>query len=240
MFVGILQQCKQLVNLEIHLPSNGFIGLRTRPLILLPTLRSLEVICSNAADNILRCFTTPLLQQLSLRYDSQDLDSLVTDLTAFQQRSSTPLSSLKLHILCCADYEVEIITEKVIEILSLFPAIHSLEIHPSFTPDLLIQAMTCTEGQLALPNLKELVLDGYPNYYLTGKDYCLSGSGFKAMVLSRWWPDGDGSASFRNVLSRLQKVTLRGFRVSDLAGDITHVSALSGLVLDYTPVKEWW
>ncbi|KAE9405928.1 hypothetical protein BT96DRAFT_934446 [Gymnopus androsaceus JB14] len=101
-FADILSRCKQLVNLEIYLPSNGFIGFSTSLLILLPTLRSLKVTCYSAVDNILRCITAPLLGQLHLCYCGTDLDSVVTDMTVFQQRSSTPLSSLKLHISCRA------------------------------------------------------------------------------------------------------------------------------------------
>ncbi|KAE9383443.1 hypothetical protein BT96DRAFT_1009167 [Gymnopus androsaceus JB14] len=124
MFVDILSRCKQLVALQIYPPSDGFVGLSMRIPILLPTLTSLEVYnVYNAADNILRCITTPLLEQLHLCYRGTDLDSLVTDLTAFQQRSSTALSFLNLYISCSADHEVEIITEKVIGILSLFPKI---------------------------------------------------------------------------------------------------------------------
>ncbi|KAE9383445.1 hypothetical protein BT96DRAFT_49572 [Gymnopus androsaceus JB14] len=159
MLVGILPRCKQLVALEICLPFEDSIGFSTTLSIFLPTLRSLEVSCFNAAHNILRCITTSLLEQLSLRYHSQDLDSLFTDLTEFQQRSSTPLSCLNLYISYGANHDMEINTEKVIGMLSLFPAIHSLEIHPRapLHPDLLIQVVTYTEGHHVLPNLKELV-----------------------------------------------------------------------------------
>ncbi|KAE9404463.1 hypothetical protein BT96DRAFT_916811 [Gymnopus androsaceus JB14] len=131
------------------------------------------------------------------------------------------------------------LTEKVIAVLSLFPTIRSLEICPPFDVNALMQAITCTEGHHVLPNLQDLVLDGFLNYYdrTNEEEFRLSGSGFKSMVLSRWWPDVGGLASFRNGLSRLQKVTLRGFHVSDPAGDIPHVSALSGLILNHTPVR---
>ncbi|KAE9405908.1 hypothetical protein BT96DRAFT_987889 [Gymnopus androsaceus JB14] len=179
MFVDILPRCKQLVKLEIDLP----LPFSTRPSVLLPTLRSLEVTCCyDTADNVLRCITTPVLEQLSLDYLSFNLGSLFTDVTAFQQRSSTALSSLNLHILC--SHEVEIITEKLIGILYLFPTIRLLKIHPNgFNLHLLIQAMICdcSKDQHVLPNLKNLLLSGYGGT----KDY-LSASGFRSMVLSQW------------------------------------------------------
>ncbi|KAE9405916.1 hypothetical protein BT96DRAFT_987896 [Gymnopus androsaceus JB14] len=237
MFVDILPRCKQLVSLEISLPSGGFIGFSTGLSILLPTLRSLEVTCYSVADNILRCITTPLLERLSIRYYNRDLDGLVLDIVMFQQRSSTTLSSLVFYPSILGNRGHDL-TEKVVAVLSLFPTIRSLEIHPPFDVNSLMQAMTCTEGYHILSNLQELAMDGYPNYYhAKNKDCRLSGSRFKSMVLSRWWLDGGGSTPFRNGLFCLQKVTLRGFQVNDSAADITHVSALSGLVLDYTPVE---
>ncbi|KAE9404444.1 hypothetical protein BT96DRAFT_418000 [Gymnopus androsaceus JB14] len=117
MFVDILPRCKQLVSLEISLPPEGFIGFSTRLSILLPTLRSLEVTCYNAADNILRCITTPLLERLSIRYYyNRDLDGLVVDMTAFQQRSSTALLSLVFYPSITANRGHKV-TEKVIAIL---------------------------------------------------------------------------------------------------------------------------
>ncbi|KAE9404434.1 hypothetical protein BT96DRAFT_989262 [Gymnopus androsaceus JB14] len=234
MFVGILLQCKQLVNLEIDLPSK----FSTQLFVLLPRLRSLKIYCSrDSAGSILRCVTTPVLEQLSLCYQTnQNWNSLLADVTAFQQRSSTALSSLDLHISSWCSHEVEIITEKVVGIFSLFPAIQSLEIDSSGM-DLLLRAMTCNsiQGQHILPNLKDLVLFGN---YSRDQGYP-SVSGLKSMILSRWWPEGsdDGLASTRRGLSRLQKVTLRGFQIWDSAEGIAYISTLPGLVLDYWPVR---
>ncbi|KAE9405914.1 hypothetical protein BT96DRAFT_987894 [Gymnopus androsaceus JB14] len=121
--------------------------------------------------------------------------------------------------------------------LSLFPTIRSLEIHPPFDVNAIMQAMTCIRRPPCPSESPRACLGWVSDYYHTTKDYRLSCSGFKSMVLSRWWPDSGGSASFRNGLSRLQKVTLRGFRV-DSVEDITPLSALSGLVFDYTAIKE--
>ncbi|KAE9404459.1 hypothetical protein BT96DRAFT_916810 [Gymnopus androsaceus JB14] len=235
MFVDILlPRCKQLVSLEIYLPSETFIGLTPKLLILLPALRSLEVYnVYDAAENILRCITAPLLERLSIschdEIDEIDLDSFLMDMAKFQRRSSTALSSLVFYL--ASKNRKRNFAEKLIAVLSLFPAIRSLEIHPPWDVNALVQAMTCNHRNHVLPNLRDLVLFGYLNNHdnRNEEDCCLSVSGLKSMVLSRWWPDDSGS-----------KVTLRGFHVSELTGDIAHLSALSGLVLDYyAPHKEY-
>ncbi|KAE9405935.1 hypothetical protein BT96DRAFT_972170 [Gymnopus androsaceus JB14] len=162
--------------------------------------------------------------------------SLIMDAARFQQRSSTALMSLVFFLDSSVTDERLDLTEKVVAVLSLFPTIRSLKIHPPFDVNTFVQAMTCTEGHCVLPNLQDLVLERYLNYYdRANKEDCLSGFGFKSMVLSRWWPDDDDSVSFRNGLSRLQNVTLWGFRV-DSVEDIKRISTLSGLVLDYRPL----
>ncbi|KAE9405934.1 hypothetical protein BT96DRAFT_292940 [Gymnopus androsaceus JB14] len=184
MLLDMLPQFKQLVALEIVTPVDRFSGFSPDLSILLPTLKSLDVFFFNTVDNILRCITTPLLDRLSITYHRQDLDSLVMDMARFQQRSSTALSSLVFCLRSSAADERLDHTEKVIAVLSLFPAIRSLEIHTRalLNPDPLIQAMTCTEGHYVLPNLQDLVLERYMNYSDQPKRRRLSSQWFWVQV----------------------------------------------------------
>ncbi|KAE9404445.1 hypothetical protein BT96DRAFT_1016272 [Gymnopus androsaceus JB14] len=148
--VDLLSRCKNLVSLEIT-PQSHSLGFSTNLSACLPVLTSLDVACFSAT-NILRCLTTPLLERLSLSYDGRDMDRLVMEMAQFQQRSATALLSLVFYP-PAVYIEPKIITEKVIEILSIFPTISSLEIHPTFNVDPLIELLTWTESHHILPNL---------------------------------------------------------------------------------------
>lgn len=223
----VLSRCSNLVSLEINGRSAPF---GDHSVVSLPALKSFRVahtLCFATGD-FLRCLSAPLLETLIIGYDNGDyLSTLVDDLTTFQQRSATKLSSLTLlHWV----WDSKNVIEKLITMLSLFPTIHRLEFSAFSDVNPLVRAMVYNEGHHILPNLKHLALlsRSYQNY--------VDASELKAMVLSRWWPDrlenGGGLISDRKGSCRLQKVTIRGFYVRSKE-NIKELSALPGFNLDY-------
>ncbi|KAE9397270.1 hypothetical protein BT96DRAFT_995990 [Gymnopus androsaceus JB14] len=102
-------------------------------------LRFLDVSCvemSNGDVNVLRCFTTPLVEDLTIRWDGQDICDLSADVVGFQERSATVVSSLTLSLWCMAEAsDVELVTESLITVLGTFPEVRSFSICDPFGGD---------------------------------------------------------------------------------------------------------
>lgn len=232
--VAPLPQCSQLVSLEISLPSNLQHSTEMNT-ILLPALRTL-IMSYIPANNILAYVTAPLLEGLMVCYPGEDLDSLVADMTSFQQRSVTAGLSFLSLTLPSPNFPENSIFD-VITILSLFPTIHALSLRVNLNLDPLLQAMiydTIEDSHhhfQLLPNLTDLKMKG---------DYSLSASKLKSMVLSRWWPDEMKIGELVMVhdeISRLQKVTVHlPYLRNEWLEDLWSISLLSGFVLD---CKTW-
>lgn len=85
------------------------------------------------------------------------------------------------------------------------------------------------------------------DYHVPEVFYCIVASVVKSMVISRLWPervedddgldtDGLDTVTADSALSRLQKVTIHGIHLRGSVEDLTHISTLSGMVLNYTPL----
>ncbi|KAE9389032.1 hypothetical protein BT96DRAFT_413929 [Gymnopus androsaceus JB14] len=156
------------------------------------------------------------------------------DLSCFQRRSATALSSLTLQNFSAQDDQL--FTEELTAALSLLPEIKALHIERfSLNIDPLLQALTYTKDHRdLLPNLTTLTLQ--PDQFCN--DNAIYPKELAAMILSRWWPDMDESVDIdsqlafdRSGLQRLQKVTLRGYRNAPV--EIASVCGLTGLDVEF-------
>ncbi|KAE9394788.1 hypothetical protein BT96DRAFT_179446 [Gymnopus androsaceus JB14] len=96
--------------------------------------------------NLLACITTPHLEDLTLRWDGQDMHDLATDVVAFQKRSAATLKSLKLSSFGYNhdDQLSRVFDENLQMILDVFPTVRSFNIfEPAFDLNPLMLAMTC-------------------------------------------------------------------------------------------------
>ncbi|KAE9404867.1 hypothetical protein BT96DRAFT_916546 [Gymnopus androsaceus JB14] len=165
-YTDILRRCKDLVHLRVDLGLDfepDFVLFSHYLSISLPSLRSLDIsalMISGNDVNLLHCLTTPHLEELTLRYNVQDLDALLVDVTSFQHRSSALLSSLTLVGFWPFRETNENLTQTFTALFSLFPAVRSLRMHEcAFNMDELLQALTFTKGHpVLLPKLTNFEL----------------------------------------------------------------------------------
>ncbi|KAE9389037.1 hypothetical protein BT96DRAFT_1025197 [Gymnopus androsaceus JB14] len=156
-YVDLLPRCKVLVHLDICWPdlSGRF------PTFLLPTLKSLRVSCHQVdshGTSLLSCFTSPLLEELTLYHYGQNVHQLFADLVRFQRRSATALSTLTLQYFRARHGQLK--PEDWTAALSLSREIKALHLETcSFNVDPLLQALTYTkEHHNLLPKLTKFYI----------------------------------------------------------------------------------
>ncbi|KAF9073626.1 hypothetical protein BDP27DRAFT_287635 [Rhodocollybia butyracea] len=226
--------CKNLVKLciEASEPDVGFT--ESIHSILLPRLTSLDIVFRETkGKSLLHCFTTPLLENLTIIYHGRRYCDLITDLVSFRDRSkldTVSMFSLQSHganeDISCADWEM---------ILSIFPSIRTLTIGPSdfnnrdTDLDRLIQVMTCTKDDCLLPKLTAFRL-----FHLYHRMNSLD---MMPMVLSRVCPNDSISDNGQYDRKWLDKVILWGACFEEVA---QHLSELPGLeVVYYTSIYQY-
>lgn len=200
-YEATLCRCKSLVSLTIDLSNHVKAGFGDHLSICLPVLKLLDISCldvSKPCVTLLHGLTTPLLEDMTLRWMDQDIHEFTRDVVGLQNRSGTELSSLTLILKCaCDSRNAEIISENLISILILFSAVKSFRFstavdqspnpfHLAYDANPLMQALTRTSQSFLLPKLTdfELSVSSYP-------------SELASMVRSRWSAD-----------AQLQKITL--------------------------------
>ncbi|KAE9391950.1 hypothetical protein BT96DRAFT_979630 [Gymnopus androsaceus JB14] len=206
-YVDMLRRCKNLAKLAycIPFPDQSSVGFTRNLSITLPALKSLDITCYiPPIVSPLACFTTPVLEDLTLQWQGQDYHSLYMDIVGLRNRSTTAL--------------------EMIAILSILPELTSFSIDGCTTGlNPLVRAITYTKGQerVLLPKLTRFGFlpfetQEYPEEMTT-------------MILSRWWLDKDKGK--HKGLTRLEKVVLPGSLFEE---DVSvRISRLPGLDVEY-------
>ncbi|KAE9410673.1 hypothetical protein BT96DRAFT_1011429 [Gymnopus androsaceus JB14] len=167
-------------------------------------------------SSILQKLLSEIFELSCVPENEQNVHQLFADLTGFQHRSVTALSSLTLKNL---QVDGQLFAEELTAALSLLPEIKLL----------------CVDRF----RLSSLTLHPYNNDATPPKEMI-------AMILSRWWPDmNDSELNHSSVdinsqpvfdcngLQRLQKVTLKGYLgYSNASEEIESVSGLPGLDIE--------
>lgn len=229
--VHTLCRLQALVSLKVQLNRIEF----DIPSISLPVLRFLDISChpatpANHGTNLLPKLIAPLLESLTLRWQGQYSRELSSDVVAFQNLSTTILSSLTLIM----DFEITedraIITESFVTILSTFSAVRSLHIHGDtravYCLNSLFKTMTYTRDRpVLLPRLTEIELIASGSGAMLHNTYPWY---LSPMIVSRCWlnkPDvGDAVLPLGKVRMR---VPFKGDLIT------TKISNLPGLFLDF-------
>lgn len=187
--MDILCRCKDLNHLRIDLAPDSLTGLVFFDegfSMFLPSLKSLDVSAHDTQSNgvnLINCLTTPHIEELTLRYHSQELHGFHMDLINFQHRSATAISSLILHGLWNQNVD-ESISQTLIASLSLFPTLSSFQLHEcGFDMNPLFRALTFTKGCPTL--LPKLII--FELTVLLGMEYDTKYSELIPMILSRRW-----------------------------------------------------
>lgn len=231
-YLNMINLCSnRLVELKILLPLGPSPGFSTPLFIHLPALTSLETTCHTITGegkrNLLHCISAPHLENLTIKWEGQDIDELAKEVVGFQKRSqTTTLSSLTLTSfqtkdLPLFDEQSSMFTNNLIAILTTFPLIQSFNVlRAAFDLSHLIRALIHFEPQLVLlPKLTDLALDlrsdSPTRHYV---------SDVMPMVLVRW-------AAQRNS-ARLQRISLAGFWLD--TGESSTMLEFPGLVVDYS------
>ncbi|KAE9386774.1 hypothetical protein BT96DRAFT_1026096 [Gymnopus androsaceus JB14] len=229
-YIDILCRCKDLVHLRVDLGEHfepDPVLFRKHLSISLPSLKSLDISAHRISGNdvnLLNCLTTPHLEELTLRYDLQNLDAL----TSFQHRSSPALSSLTLIRLWPSTGQTdENLNQTLIALLSLFPAIRSFRMQDCvFDSDKLLQALASTEGRVLLPKLTNFEFRA-PHDIDDIDDVDMLPYELVPMILARSWKD---EIKVVDGLLQLQKVVLRFPHFVE--EDFTKLFELPDLVVD--------
>ncbi|KAJ3872203.1 hypothetical protein F5051DRAFT_445407 [Lentinula edodes] len=239
-YKSFLQQCRNLVSLEILPPMNPVVpryNFPTEGYIFLPVLKSLIFACSSSiwysGISFLQCFIVPLLEDLDLDYGDIEFHDFCEIITKFQRRSGYILNLRRLTLkLGSMDNTV------LIPVLDFFPRINSLQlVGINFDVNFLFEAMTYNpstqQNSLPVPKISTLKLafkmsnwdNSYPSKLLS-------------MILSRSLPDGpgelqvDAGAATRGKkirhevgvgVHRLQRVSVCGSELEKAAEDVAHI-----------------
>lgn len=242
-YKSFLQQCRNLVSLEILPPMNPVVpryNFPTEGYIFLPVLKSLHFACSSSiwysGISFLQCFIVPLLEDLDLDYGDIEFQDFCEIITKFQRQSGyiPNLRSLTVK-LGSMDNTV------LIPVLDFFPGINSLQlVGINFDVNFLFEAMTYNpsteQNSLPVPNISTLKLvfkmnnwdNSYPSKLLS-------------MILSRTLPDRpsklqvDTGAATRGKktrhevgvgVHRLQRVSVCGSELEKAAEDVAHIAEI--------------
>ncbi|KAJ3894020.1 hypothetical protein GG344DRAFT_74506 [Lentinula edodes] len=245
-YLNMLRQCTNLRSLKIGFPKRttrhlSLFGSHNSFPILLPSLKSLDILDGHYGGEFLSCFSAPLLKDLTLRmFGEANISDLPTALSGLQSRSMTILSSLALQVIL--NLNMNSVSRNLVAILAIFPTLDefrlsAISIVSKFDLGPILRALTFVKGHpVLLPKLTVIELeltairmdrsrDEYPSDLIP-------------MVLSRWWPDNSESQvhngnheeiSEHPDVSQLRQVILHGVCYKE--ADVAPILALSGLEL---------
>ncbi|KAE9400999.1 hypothetical protein BT96DRAFT_938290 [Gymnopus androsaceus JB14] len=179
-----LAQAKNLVNLTLD-TSESFDANFS---LCLPALRILDVSFRDIPTNPLQGLTIPLLEDLTLRWLTQDIHDLARDVIAFQNRSSAAISSLTLGLYAgvqLGNTTPGVFTENFISIFAAFPTVRTFRVLEEegcrYPSNSLLRTMIYTKGRpVVFPKLTDLEL------YMVSYPPDLT-----SMISSRRWPEPD-------------------------------------------------
>ncbi|KAF9067677.1 hypothetical protein BDP27DRAFT_1328518 [Rhodocollybia butyracea] len=230
--VNLLQQCSNIVVLEICMP----LGQQFSPAspILLPLLQSLAIRSGGNDMSPLCHISAPFLEDLSLSCPhnlAQNHHRLCEEVLDFQQRRSSPtLSSLTIREIKWMDKEV------VSTLLPAFPSIRLFRMVNVGPKADLFKCLTLKVSKydnpkaIVLPHLTHLeVLGLYSHGFPFWERELLCD-----MLLSRWWTESEESD--HNGLNCLRKVTFdQQSKLYD--EEIARISGLAGLEVTVLPIS---
>ncbi|KAJ3901186.1 hypothetical protein F5879DRAFT_969471 [Lentinula edodes] len=233
-YAGILQQCQNLVSLDINPPS--FFGFSSTLSISLPTLKHLRITCRRLRRGVslLSCLTAPLLEDITVCWSGVIFEEFSREVLQLQSRSAAVLTSLTL------DIDWMNTNSDLLSIPTLFPNLIKFRIRPIYNANALFQVMTYSTSQnfVLLPRLSTLDLE------FQQQDNVPYPSELIAMLLSRSWPLADSiqpdaghsgerlvASDYVGTLSRLQMLKIHGYTLKD--ADVECITGIHGLHFDY-------